>query len=394
MAVVYRSVLQRYQPDPEISELLETFRMMVNDCLRLGLKEDVRDFSSVKRLCYQRMMEYEVENSYRVSAMFEASNLLKKYHTDSRRTSPSPPYCRRRFLSASVGVNVENETLALPDRRRVRLNPHTLKVLSRPGVEPVSVTITPDNLGIVYREEVPEMRISGAVALDINLDNVTTFDTDGRAAVHRMDALVEIHEKYRRITSRFRRRDNRIKRAIFRKHAAIKWRRRNGLLHLVSSTIVNSARSRRQAIIMEDLKGVRGMFRRESRSSKGYLSKINAWPFAELQRQIEYKAKWAGLPVIYVDPAGSSNECSRCGGGMKESAGDYKTVSCTVCGLVIDRDLNAAKNLLSRGMRFVPVWPADEAMKGPQARESEPKARVDADQPSRREGGATESEHS
>ena len=64
---------------------------MVNDCIRLSLPRRDFAYESVKRACRPRMDEYPVEDSYRISAMFEASNLLKKYLTDSRRRKVRPP---------------------------------------------------------------------------------------------------------------------------------------------------------------------------------------------------------------------------------------------------------------------------------------------------------------
>ncbi len=77
---------------------------------------------------------------------------------------------------------------------------------------------------------------------------------------------------------------------------------------------------------------------------------------------IDYKSQWHnGFPVIYVNPKGTSSKCSICEGGpvLEEN----RNVSCPGCGLHIDRDVNAAKNILARGMQFVPDAVQGEAMK-------------------------------
>jgi putative transposase len=362
--LLYKSVKQKFSPDAKTLALMETFRLMVNDCLRLGLDSVDVSYPSMKSICYPRMLQYPTETSYRISAIFEASNLVKKYRTDLKVRDARRPYCRNLFVSASVGVHIEGTGLVMPGGHRLQLNRYALGESSRAGVELVSATITPRSLGIVFRKEVTPVKPEGAVALDTNLENVTTYDTEGRSEVFGFPEIVQLHERYRRITSRMRRRDLRVRRALFRKYATIERNKKTSTLHNLSSLIVWKASAMKQAIVMEDLRGIRSMFRRESGSSASYLSKMNSWPFAELQRQIEYKAKWEGLPVVRIEPQGTSTNCSNCGGGMKEPPEEHPMLTCRGCGLVIDRDLNAAKNILSRALRSGAVGPANEGMIG------------------------------
>lgn len=65
--------------------------------------------------------------------------------------------------------------------------------------------------------------------------------------------------------------------------------------------------------------------------------------FYEIRRQLEYKAADRGIPIIVADEHYPSSQiCSRCGNIHKVYKDVYK---CPVCGLRIDRDLNAAYNL-------------------------------------------------
>ena len=87
---------------------------------------------------------------------------------------------------------------------------------------------------------------------------------------------------------------------------------------------------------------------------------MNSWVYGLFLEQIEYKADWQGVVVISVKPAGTSTRCSQCGhNGV--TATDDRLVHCPACGLVMDRDVNAARNILSRGMRFVPDGRLGEA---------------------------------
>ncbi len=63
-----------------------------------------------------------------------------------------------------------------------------------------------------------------------------------------------------------------------------------------------------------------------------------------------YKAENAGRRVVLVDPRNTSKKCSRCG-EMVEKPLSARVHSCPVCGLVMDRDQNAAINILGLGLQ-------------------------------------------
>lgn len=62
------------------------------------------------------------------------------------------------------------------------------------------------------------------------------------------------------------------------------------------------------------------------------------------------KAEEAGLPVVHVDPKGTSQRCSACGTVVRKTLRD-RVHECFACGLVLDRDENAARNIYDLGCR-------------------------------------------
>lgn len=64
--------------------------------------------------------------------------------------------------------------------------------------------------------------------------------------------------------------------------------------------------------------------------------------------QLTYKAENAGGVVVRVNPAGTSQECSQCGKTVPKDL-SVRVHSCD-CGLVLDRDFNAARNILRRAL--------------------------------------------
>ncbi|MDE2591020.1 MAG: transposase [Patescibacteria group bacterium] len=87
---------------------------------------------------------------------------------------------------------------------------------------------------------------------------------------------------------------------------------------------------------------------------------MNSWSFYELQRQIEYKARWLGLPVNYVKAGGTSTKCAICGSKLVPE--EHRKMFCSICKTSVDRDINAARNILLRGTKVVPDGITSEAV--------------------------------
>jgi len=65
-----------------------------------------------------------------------------------------------------------------------------------------------------------------------------------------------------------------------------------------------------------------------------------------------YKAENAGRTVVLVNPRGTTQKCSRCGEIVSKDL-TVRVHDCPHCGLKLDRDLNAALNILARGLASI-----------------------------------------
>ena len=79
---------------------------------------------------------------------------------------------------------------------------------------------------------------------------------------------------------------------------------------------------------------------------------LSSWSYYELQNMIEYKAKREGIKVRYVDPAYTSQTCSKCGHVDKENRHTQAKFKCINCGLELNADHNASINI-ARSDNFV-----------------------------------------
>lgn len=76
----------------------------------------------------------------------------------------------------------------------------------------------------------------------------------------------------------------------------------------------------------------------------------------QIQMFTNYKAEWAGKTVIFVDPVRTSKECHICG-NLEDIKLSDRTFRCSKCGLILDRDINAAINIKNRGMKELKITP-------------------------------------
>jgi putative transposase len=134
------------------------------------------------------------------------------------------------------------------------------------------------------------------------------------------------------------------RKVVARVHERTRWRRKD-FAHQNSRRIVN----RFQEIAVEDL-SVNRMVHNHCLAKS-----IADAAWAEFASMVSVKAEWAGRSFIAVNPAYTSQDCSRCGHRQKLPLSD-RVYRCPCCSLERDRDLNAALNILRLGLQALGLW--------------------------------------
>jgi putative transposase len=184
----------------------------------------------------------------------------------------------------------------------------------------------------------------GFVGVDRGLAAFAVAATAGGSEVRRFEApkplprgLVGLRRRSRAACRAQPRSCNQAKatRRLSRQHTRIADARRS-FLHEVSSQLVQT----HDRLCLEDLAVANLMTNRHLARAIGDA----AW--AELARQLGYKAAWFGTELVACDRwFPSTKTCSRCGLVKKQMGLAERVFCCGGCGLVIDRDHNAATNL-------------------------------------------------
>ena len=120
--------------------------------------------------------------------------------------------------------------------------------------------------------------------------------------------------------------------------------RKQYYLHYVSNSLIDE----NQVICMEDL-NVKGMVKNHKLAES-----ILEMNFGEFRRILEYKARWYNRKIVFVDRFyPSSKTCNNCGYIYKQLKLNDRQWICPNCGKLINRDYNAALNILDEGLRII-----------------------------------------
>jgi len=375
-AIAIKSLKQNYCPSDEILNLLEQFRRMVNDCIAIGLRENVSTLKSLSLKAYHELSQYSVPSYYKLCAISRASGILASRKKSIRRGMPTRnPYAVKPQLTSCYGFKIKDGRLHVPlgNRRfvEIRLNRYTQGALSEQNLRVRSFTPTASTMSICISKEVRMVECVKYACIDRNLRNVT-YGNEEHVVNYSLSKCVKIVENTKEIVASFKRNDERIRQKIASKYGLRRRNSVNYILHCTTKDIVERAFENREAIVLEDIRGIRLRYRKGYGYGRKFRGMMNSWAFGEVARQIGYKALWKGIPIIHLtkgETKGTSNKCHRCGERLQVWHG--RELFCPFCNRVVDRDVEAVINISRRGRwRFARSMPytakggAVEAMMG------------------------------
>lgn len=363
MQQVVRSLVFPVEIPASLILLMKEFRLIVNKSIRAALREDIRSRFLLSRAIYRQFSaEHDIYKQYIPSAFEMAMACLKNYRRrvlKGRRTSI--PYLRRLVLKAeNQSYRFDRETGRL--RISIRAGEHVFielplsdwhrSILADPSWGFGSLTLTPTQVIIAVRRAAPiPYDPESAIALDTNersLDGVAARGSDARLITipfPEVKIVQATHFRRRRRLAKKKAHDRRVMRHLLAREGRRERARVKQRLHLVSKGLVEAAKDQKAAIVLEDLKMPQGGGR-----SRRMNRRLSSWPQGELHRQIEYKALAAGVPLIRINPRGTSKTCPKCDApkGRRERVGQM--FECRKCGWSMDRQHNAGLNILKTAL--------------------------------------------
>ncbi|MGI5286981.1 RNA-guided endonuclease InsQ/TnpB family protein [Nonomuraea polychroma] len=325
----------------------------------------------VKSAAAQQLIKHVVDAYATLRANIHAGNLGPERSKRRRKATSKPIVFRDDAAQAydhrNMGWDIDAQTVAITTRQgRMKgipfaCSPDQLKTLAlyRKGEADL---VCRDGVWYLYATcDVPETETcepDGFIGVDLGIENIATTSTGYQAAGRNLN-------RYRKrqlfLRKKLQKKGTKSAKRLLKKRSRKEARRVKDINHCISKTIVTEAERTSSGISLEELKGIR----QRVRLRKPQRVALHSWAFAQLGEFIVYKARRAGVPLVFVDPAYTSQMCCQCRHIDKRNRVDQGLFICRSCGVVAHADRNASHNIAQRGDT---VWNAGRESRVPTTR--------------------------
>jgi putative transposase len=345
-----------------LEEAIRTANFVRNKALRYWMDNRGVSKNDLQKLCATLAKEYDwagkLNSQARQSSADRAWNGISRFYKNCRENKPGKKgYPKFKKRGRSVEYKQTGWKLA-EDRKRITftdgfkvgtfklLGTRDLNFYQPEEIKRVRVVKRADGFSCQFLIDVersePQSPTGKAVGIDLGLQ---FFYTDSEGNQIENPRFLRKSEKslkrlQRRVSKRKKGSKNR-KKAInkmARKHLKVSRQRREFAVRTARGLVTSS-----DVIAYEDLK-VCNMVKNHK---LGLSISDAAWSM--FTNWVNYFAKVRGVHVIEVSPHFTSQDCSKCGTRVKKSL-STRTHKCPSCGLIEHRDLNAARNILAKGL--------------------------------------------
>ena len=249
----------------------------------------------------------------------------------------------------SVKISDNHRYISIPKCSRVRIKMHRL---FEGTIKSITVSRTTDNkyyMSLLVETEIePPKTTEKMIGLDLGIKDLIVDSNGHKYKNHKYltKSQVKLAKEQRKLSHMQKGSNNRNKQRIkiSKLHKKIQ-NQRNDYLHKLSKKIIDE----NQVIALEDLKV------KDMEQNNKLARNITDASWSRLVSMLTYKANWYGRTVIKV-PSNypSSQLCSICSykNSITKDLGIRKW-TCPKCGSIHDRDVNAAKNILSKGIEML-----------------------------------------
>ncbi|WP_435108419.1 RNA-guided endonuclease InsQ/TnpB family protein [Nocardiopsis synnemataformans] len=190
--------------------------------------------------------------------------------------------------------------------------------------------------------DTPEIEPDSFLGVDLGIVNIATT-SDGQVMAGRQ--INRYRRRQLRLRQKLQAKGTRSAKRLLNKRRRKEARHAKDTNHRISKRIVAEAERTGRGISLEDLKGIRTRVRQR----RPQRVTLHSWSFHQLGAFIAYKARLKGVPVVFVDPAYTSQTCAGCGHMDHRNRVAQATFICRSCGVVAHADRNASANIAARG---------------------------------------------
>jgi IS605 OrfB family transposase len=348
------TIKMRVSPEPSSSQallgLMRRYREALNYAVKALIENKVLSLSKAHRLLYNTLKErYGLPSRITIDCYREAIAIAKSWLGNPNRGNMPRAKTLRLWLTYRPSYRIRDGCVEVLGGYKLRIIGWDRRYDAYPNRE--AKLVFKDGgfiLGISKRVPKPAKYIpSGVLAVDVNEKEIVV----GNSRVeHRFETAVERALHYKRLAERLQKkysfpkynawlRRKSIKRRISRFHSKAKriiddWAKKT------SHEIVALAKRHQYAVAREDLTNLVNNLRKLPKEHKVSLLILS---YRRLEQWIDWQCEKNGVPVIIVNPRGTSSTCPICGSRLVENI--YRRLRCPRCGFKADRDTVAVMNI-------------------------------------------------
>jgi len=347
-------------PTPEQFESLEQTMVLFNTACN-AIADRAFELRTANKINLQKIVYYDVREQFKLPAQLAIRAIAKVCEVYKRDKSIKPEFASlgaivydQRILSWK---GLDRASVVTVDGRAVI--PIVMSAYHRSRLDRIrgqADLILQDGafyLCVIVNVPEPEkIRPVGALGIDMGVVNIAT-DSDG--SEHSGDAVRKVRKRALHLRAELQSARTKSARQHLKRLARYEARFQRDVNHCISKELVAKAKGTERAIAIEDLKGIRTQT--TVRKAQRYYH--SSWSFRQLRAFIEYKAALAGVPVIAVNPRGTSHICPRCGHEGRENRPTRDSFACSRCGFAGRADHVAAINIAARAAVNPPIVARD-----------------------------------
>ncbi len=195
-------------------------------------------------------------------------------------------------------------------------------------------------LHVTQSQEAPALGCDDGQHLGVDL-GIVNLATDSEGQTFSGEAIRKARKRYHKRRQTLQKVGTKSAKRRLKQNSGRERRFQTDTNHCISKALVKKAASTRKALALEDLTGIRqrGTVRRAQRYER------HSWAFYQLRQFLTYKAAWAGVRLVLVDPRNTSRTCSECGHCEKANRQSQASFCCQRWGRSMNADVNAAINI-------------------------------------------------
>jgi len=364
----------KFRPTREINEVLRKVKVMEQRAVNWMIANKKTALNSVHHAFYFPLRQQfpDLHSHWVISALKTATSIVHTFNKRKRKGQAKRPRLKKSFVTLS------------PHLFKVAFDGKWLKVTifkSANDLEPIvrwfkphhkyrrlldrwkagectlgQITLTESSISIPLKfPDVPVYQPKSVIGIDSNENSLDYCvieakdggQTEGHLGTIDTSEVTRINRDYdRRVQRATKGKQNpKAKGKIQRKYGRIRRERTKAVWHLIALMFIQMASQQQGALVLERLNGMKARIKGASKRLRRRL--LNHWSIMTLHRILETKAKAYGIPLVFVDPQGTSKTCPICGECLR---GQGKM--CPSCGL--SRHYVAAINIARRGIEKFP----------------------------------------